>query len=254
MILILTYHKVAAGKVDDAEGFYTIPRDVLESQLRTLQTRGYHCLSIDELLSNGAPPPNSCLLTFDDVTQDHYDTVLPLLQEHKFQGVFFACTSKLDLPGYLTRAQIRETAQCGHIIGCHGHQHHRLDLMTDEQVREQIARSHRIITEVVGTPPVIFAPPGGYINARVRAAVLANNMRIIRTMRWGYNDRLDLTSLQCIPMNRRIGLRQFNDLLDRRRAVQLAVLYRMKEIAKWVLPSRLYHEVRQAISATHHEE
>ncbi|MGD1018010.1 MAG: polysaccharide deacetylase family protein [Verrucomicrobiia bacterium] len=251
MILILTYHKVVASNADDAEDFYTITRDALESQLRTLQTRGYHCLSIDELLSNGAPPPNSCLLTFDDGTQDHYDIVLPLLQEHKFQGVFFVCTGKFDLPGYLTRAQVREIAQSGHIVACHAHYNRRLDRLTDEQIRERITLSRRIITEIVGTPPAMFAPPGGYINARVRAVVLANNMRIIRTMRWGYNDRLDLASLQCIPLNQRIGPRQFNDLLDRRRAVRLAVLYRMKEFAKGVLPSRLYYEIRQKITTIH---
>lgn len=254
MILILTYHKVAATNADDVEGFYTITRDVLESQLHTLQTRGYHCLSIDELLSNGAPPPNSCLLTFDDGTRDHYDIVAPLLQEHKFQGVFFVCTSKFDLPGYLSRAQIREIAQNGHIIACHAHQNHRLDVLTDEQIREQINRSHRIITEVIGTPPVIFAPPGGCIDARIRAAALARGMRIIRTMRWGYNDHCELASLQCIPLNRHISPLQFNDILDRRRAIQLTVLYRMKEFAKWVLPTRLYHEVRQAIGPTIHNK
>jgi peptidoglycan/xylan/chitin deacetylase (PgdA/CDA1 family) len=254
MILILTYHKVVAGNVDDGEDFYTITPDVLESQLRVLQTRGYYSLRLDELLSPGAPPANSCLLTFDDGTQDHYDVVLPLLQKYKFQGVFFVCTGKFDLPGFLNRDRVREIAQSGHIIACHAHQNHRLDLMPDVEMRERITRSHRIITEVVGTPPVIFAPPGGYINARVRAAALANGMRMIRTMRWGYNDRLKLASLECIPLNRHIGPRQFNDVLDRRGVVQLAVLYRIKEVAKWVLPSRLYMEVRRAITANRHNK
>ena len=254
MILILTYHKVAASSNwDDAEEFYTVTHDALESQLRTLQTRGYRSLHIDELLSNGAPPQDSCLLTFDDGTLCHYDIVLPLLREHKFQGVFFGCTSKFDLPGHLSRAQVREIAQSGHIIGCHAHQHHRLDLMTDERIREQMTQSRRIITEVVGTPPVILAPPGGYTNARVRAAALASGMRMIRTMRWGYNDRLDLASLQCVALNRHIGPRQFNDILDRRRAVQYAVAYRIKELAKRVLPHHLYTGIRQAISATVHK-
>ena len=73
-------------------------------------------------------------------------------------------------------------------------------------------------------------------------------------MRWGYNDRLELASLQCVPLNRHIGPRQFNDVLDRRRIVRLTVFYRMKEFAKWVLPSRLYTQVRQVISATLHNK
>jgi len=249
MILILTYHKVTGSTVDVTNDFYTITRDALKSQLRTLQARGYHSLSLDKLVSNGAPP-SSCLLTFDDGTLDHYDIVLPLLDEHKFQGVFFVCTSKFDVPGYLSRAQIREIAQRGHIVASHSHQNRRLDLMTDEQIHERLALSRRLITEVIGSAPVIFAPPGGYINARVRAAVLASGIRLIRTMRWGYNDHLDLTALQCIPMNRHIGHRQFNDILDRRRIVRLAMLYRTKEFAKWVLPYHLYREIRRAFGAT----
>ena len=284
MILILTYHKIATGRTNDAADFYTITRDGLESQLCALRTRGYRCLGIDELLrdsppvrpfpdlpsplpsggedqgegdirttsgSDGPPPQNSCLLTFDDGTQDHYDIALPLLEEHKFQGVFFVCTGKFDLPGFLTRAQVREIAQRGHIIGCHSDRNHRLDRLTDEQIRERIALSRQVLTEVVGASPVLFAPPGGYINDRVRKVVLANGMRIIRTMQWGYNDRPDLAALQCIPMNRNIGPKQFNDILDRRRAGLLTVSYRIKEFVKWVLPSRVYHGVREAISATH---
>jgi len=251
MILILTYHKIATGRANDAGEFYTITRDDLDSQFCALRTRGYRCLRIDELLSGGPPPPNCCLLTFDDGTQDHYDIVLPLLEEHKFQGVFFVCTGKFDLPGFLTRAKVGDMAQRGHIIGCHSDRNHRLDRITDEQIRERIALSRRVLTEVVGTPPVLFAPPGGYINAHVRNVVLANGMRIIRTMQWGYNDRPDLAALQCIPINQRIGPKQFHDILDRRAAVRMAVMYRMKELLKWALPARLYYGVRQAIIGTH---
>jgi peptidoglycan/xylan/chitin deacetylase (PgdA/CDA1 family) len=248
MILILTYHKIAASRLDDTKDFYTVTRDVLEIHLRTLQVRGYHCLGVNELLSNAEPPPNSCLLTFDDGTHCHYDVVFPLLQQYGYQGVFFVCSGKLDLPGFLTRAQVQEMARSGHMIGCHGHHNHRLDRLADEQVRERLALSHRILTDVTGTPPLMFAPPGGYINARVRTAALANGMRIIRTMRWGYNDRVELTSLQCVPMNRHIGPWQFNEILDRRGAGRLAALYRTKEFVKWVLPSHLYYRARQAIS------
>lgn len=254
MILILTYHKVGASNVDDAEDFYTITCDVLESHLRALRIRGYHCLGVDELLSNAELPPNSCLLTFDDGTQDHYDVVLPLLEELKLQGVFFVCSGKFEAPGFLTRAQVREIAQRGHIIGCHGHHNHRIDHLPEKQLRERLALSRGVLTDVVGSPPLLFAPPGGYINARVRAAVLAHGMQIIRTMRWGYNDRVELASLQCVPMNRRIGPWQFNEILDRRGALRLAALYRTKELVKCVLPSGLYYNVRQAMTANRHNK
>lgn len=251
MILILTYHKVVAT-VNDDNGFYTITRDALQQQLATLQTRGYRYLGADELLSNGPPPPNSCLMTFDDGTEDHYGTVLPLLQKHNVRGVFFVCSSKFDLPGYLTRHQIQEIAQQGHIIGCHAHQNHRLDQMTTEEIHEQITRCHRVITEVIGTPPVMFAPPGGYADARVRAEALAGGMKMIRTLRWGYNDRPNLSDLESIPLNRYVGSGQFNDILDRRRALAMTVLYQLKQTAKALLPHHLYEVVRKAVGATIH--
>ena len=42
------------------------------------------------------PSRDLCLLTFDDGLKDHYTEVLPLLSEHRIEGLFFLITSCLD--------------------------------------------------------------------------------------------------------------------------------------------------------------
>jgi len=251
MILVLTYHKVVEpGRGHGGKNFYSITSAALQAQLAILQARGYRALSVDDLRTEDVDSiKTGCLLTFDDGTADHYETVLPLLQQHRQRGVFFISTGKLDTPGYLTRDHVRKIAAAGHAIGCHAHHNRRLDIMSDEQIHEQIQESHQIISEIVGAPPLIFAPPGGYLDARVRAATFICGMHIIRTMRWGFNDQPDFGALQCIPLNRHVTPEQFEDILNRRRRVAMALLYQTKEAFKTVLPGRTYEGLRQFFDA-----
>lgn len=249
MILIFTYHRIIPTQPGGHDAvFYTITPRMFESQLQALRDEGFQFITPD-LLRDGQLPAKPCLLTFDDGTQDHYDTVFPLLTEFRAPAIFFVCTAKLDRPGYLTRAQVRELAAAGHAIGCHAHQNRRLDVLSDEQLHQQIGESYRLITEITGIAPQYFAPPGGYSDGRVRAAAFAAGMDYVRTMRWGYNDQILPMALECIPVNRHITPAQFQDILHRRRATAMAFMYQTKETAKLLLPKRMYEHVRQFVGA-----
>jgi hypothetical protein len=70
---------------------------------------------------------------------------------------------------------------------------------------------------------------------------LENGVRVIRTMRWGYNRNTDLTALECIPTNRFLNERDFHHIL-RGRNMQMA--YRAKQMTKRLVPSRIYEPIR----------
>ena len=70
------------------------------------------------------------------------------------------------------------------------------------EMREQIKRSREIIGNLIGEPPWLFAPPGGFINEHVREVALGFGVEVLRTMRWGYNQSPDRTGLETIPVNR----------------------------------------------------
>jgi peptidoglycan/xylan/chitin deacetylase (PgdA/CDA1 family) len=144
----------------------------------------------------------------------------------------------------MTNAQVRELATAGHVIGFHSHEHQRLDLSSPDEIRRQVTLSLQIINDITGTKPLIFAPPGGYINSRIREATLELGVPAIRTMRWGYNKKLDLTSLETIPINRHTSDKKFLNILE---SHDSSLLYAGKETLKRLIPLRGYELLRNLL-------
>jgi peptidoglycan/xylan/chitin deacetylase (PgdA/CDA1 family) len=244
MIYLLTYHKVRIGNATGEDSFYTVSADQLMHHIEALKARGSRNLTIHELLQPGAQTEGKFILCFDDGTSDHHEVVFPILQKSDCQGVFFVPTSKLNKPGYMTNAQVRELATAGHVIGFHSHEHQRLDLSSPDEIRRQVTLSLQIINDITGTKPLIFAPPGGYINSRIREATLELGVPAIRTMRWGYNKKLDLTSLETIPINRHTSDKKFLNILE---SHDSSLLYAGKETLKRLIPLRGYELLRNLL-------
>jgi peptidoglycan/xylan/chitin deacetylase (PgdA/CDA1 family) len=243
-MFFLTYHKISdTAGAGDAD-FYTVPRARFAWQLEQLQARGAECLTVAELLRAASVPENKFVLSFDDGTLDHYDLVFPLLQARRWQGMFFIPTAKLNQPGYLTNGRVQELAAAGHAIGFHSHEHRRLDLLPEEEIRRQIALSQKIVGDIIGARPLLFVPPGGFVDDRIRKAAVESGVRLMRTMRWGYNKKLDLMALETLPINRHTNEKKFLGLLESRR---VPLLYTGKEIVKRLVPLRTYEGLRRLL-------
>ena len=240
MILVLTYHKVLP-EPGPKPGFYTITAEDLRRQLDLLAGSGLEPLAPGQLNQGGLPPKPAYLLTFDDATVDHYEVVRPVLERQGLRGVFFAPTARLDRPGYLSSRQALELSQSGHLLGLHSHEHRRLDRMGEEDIRAQMERSRDILTELVGQAPVAFAPVGGYYNPCVQRVAWETGVRVMRTMRWGDNRRLDPKVLDSIPINRFLSEREFLRLVTFRSP---SGLYYAKQLTKKFMPGAFYEEVR----------
>jgi peptidoglycan/xylan/chitin deacetylase (PgdA/CDA1 family) len=244
MILLFTYHKVSVGTEPGARDFYTVTREQLTKHFEALAATGRQCLSVSAVREQKPLPGNSFILSFDDGTADHIEIVLPQLRERGWTATFFVPTAKLNKPGYITDAQVRELAQAGHSIGFHSHEHRRLDLATDDQMREQISRSQQIVGDLIGGKPWLFAPPGGFMNEHVREVALGFGVEVIRTMRWGYNETLDLTALETIPINRYTNDAKFQKILQVR---QTRYLYFGKQAMKALVPTHAYEKMRNLL-------
>ena len=147
----------------------------------------------------------------------------------------------MNKEGYLTNDQVLKLAAAGHVIGLHGHEHQRMDLLSAEEIHRQITLSQKIMTDITGVMPVIFSPPGGFISAGVRNIALEHGVRVIRTMRWGYNKQVDLTALETIPINRHTHDKKFLKILEQR---DCQILYTAKETLKRLVPLRSYEWLR----------
>lgn len=241
MIPIFTYHAISPADGLYGQDFYTVTREQLERHFNALAAAGRQCLSFAELRQPKSLPVQNFLLTFDDATADHAEIVAPMLNKRGWTGTFFVPTAKLNRPGYLTGDQVRELSRSGHTVGLHSHEHRRLDLATDDEMREQFSRSQQIIGDLVGGKPGCFAPPGGFMNEHVREVALGFGVEAIRTMRWGYNQKVELTALETIPINRYTDEEKFQRLLAAR---QTRSLYFGKQAMKSLIPARAYETLR----------
>ncbi len=241
MILCLTYHKVVGDAVNSDEDFYTVKADDLSNQIKETLEAGFTPLDFGSLRARGDCEGKKFLLTFDDGTADHYNIVWPLLKTLGQRAVFFVPTAKLNRPGYLTDAQTSELSAAGQIIGCHSHEHKRLDTLSPEEIKTQLETSCQTLTRLTGKAPWIFAPPGGFINQQVRTAAHSMGMEIVRTMKWGFNRTPDFGSLETAPLNRHTTPSKFLAILQGK---QPQFLYFGKQVAKAIIPLRAYERIR----------
>jgi peptidoglycan/xylan/chitin deacetylase (PgdA/CDA1 family) len=244
VILIFTYHKICAAESARDPDFYTVSREAMVAQIKAALAAGYRALSFPELGNGPIAAGKHFLLTFDDGTVDHCETVLPQLKELGLPGIFFVPTAKLNRPGYLTDAQVRELAAAGQTIGFHSHEHRRMDVMTDDEMRQQFRLSRDILTRLTGSQPLHFAPPGGFLNEHLREVALGFGAQVIRTMRWGFNHDADLTGLETVPLNRHTTARKFQKILEGK---QPRLVYLGKQTAKALVPARAYERLRERL-------
>lgn len=242
MILFLTYHRVCATDAErDPAEVYTVSAEQLAAHLQALEAAGLTPAPPETLLQPDAASVGRCYLSFDDGTSDHAELVLPALRARNWRAVFFVPTAKLDRPGRLSRTQLRQLADAGHTLGCHGHEHRRMDTMRAGEMCEQLDTALRILRESTGAAPWIFAPPAGYLNGALRAAALERGLRVIRTMRWGFNRRPNFTALETVPIYRDTDAAAFAAILAGR---QPRGLYAAKETLKALVPIRVYERLR----------
>ena len=91
-ITIVMYHFVRDVRYTAYPGIKALSVDNFRGQLDYLEQQ-HTVIRMEDLFSlvNGssALPENAALLTFDDGTVDHYETVFPILVERGLQGSFF---------------------------------------------------------------------------------------------------------------------------------------------------------------------
>lgn len=242
MITILTYHDVVASSPETSNRHYAVTLDLLRDHIRVLQEHGFLAVDPDRLQNPSRIGSASFFLTFDDGQANHANLTAPLLESLGIRGIFFVPTRRIDRDSYLKSEDIRRMVGAGHIVGLHGHEHRRLDLLPLEIMRQDFARSLEILAGLTGEPPWIFAPVGGYGSTQVTDTARTMGVRTIRTMRWGLNRQPDPLALETIPVSRDFEPSQLLNIL---RSGHFGRGYRSKELIKRVLPETLYNQVRE---------
>jgi peptidoglycan/xylan/chitin deacetylase (PgdA/CDA1 family) len=164
---ILCYHQIRNWKPTDSKVAkdYIVPEEQFRAQMKSLHDSGYQTILPDQLfdyLAYGTEiPAKSVILTFDDNDLDQYTVAYPELKKYGFKGVFFIMTVSMNKPRYMSREQIRELSDAGHVIGSHTWDHKNVKKYEAGDWPVQIEKPSRQLEEITGKKIEYFAYPFG---------------------------------------------------------------------------------------------
>ncbi|WP_411273723.1 polysaccharide deacetylase family protein [Daejeonella sp.] len=167
---ILCYHQIRNWTSSDGKvgKDYIVPTAEFKSQMKMLADSGYNTILPDQLynyLAYGAKLPSKpIMLTFDDTKLDQWTVAIPELNKYGFKAVFFIMTVSLGRPNYLSRDQVKQMSDAGHIIGSHTYDHQNVKKYQGEDWVTQIEKPTKTLQEVTGKDIKYFAYPFGLWN------------------------------------------------------------------------------------------
>jgi len=91
-------------------------------------------------------------LSFDDSNRSDHDLVLPELVARGLRATFFVVAGRIDQPGFLTRAALRELADAGMSIQSHGMRHRVWRGLDEASRHEELVVARELIAEMTGRP------------------------------------------------------------------------------------------------------
>ena len=125
---------------------------------------------------NPDEPSRQVLLTFDDGPDPRYTPqVLEILRHYNIRALFFVVGIQAEAHGDL----LRQVAAEGHALGNHGYTHNNIDLLTPEQLREEVRRTDAYIVGATGITPFLFRPPRGRYNQQNRVVLRQEEKQIM---------------------------------------------------------------------------
>lgn len=170
-VMVINYHKV-----DNLHMSLSVKVSDFEQHMKWLKEKGYNSITPEQLydfIENGAElPPNPILITFDDGYEDNYTNAYPIMKKYGFVGTIFVVTGFLDkYKNYLTWAQALELTKNGFNIESHTVNHQSMTELSDEQLRNELVNSRKMIQDNLGKESFFMAYPTGTYNLHIAQLV-----------------------------------------------------------------------------------
>ena len=167
---VLCYHHIRDAKPRDSENMksYSVSPSAFASQMKALSDSGFTAILPDQLydylLYNGVLPPKPVMITFDDTDGEQYSIGAAEMQKFGFRGVFFIMTVAINRPNYMTKEQIRNLSDSGHVIAAHTWDHHMVTKYAETDWDIQLSKPTKQLEAITGKPVKYFAYPFGLWN------------------------------------------------------------------------------------------
>ncbi len=167
---ILCYHHIKNFTGGESEYIkaYTVTPAAFADQMKTLSDSGFQTILPDQLydylLYNGTLPVKPVMLTFDDTDEEQYSVGAAEMNKYGFKGVFFIMTVSINRPRYMSRDDIKNLSDSGHVIAAHTWDHHMVTKYTGDDWNIQIVKPQKLLETITGKPIKYFAYPFGLWN------------------------------------------------------------------------------------------
>jgi peptidoglycan/xylan/chitin deacetylase (PgdA/CDA1 family) len=161
----LTFHGIGAHerRLDHGEGDVWLSRERFESVLDAVAGR------------------DDVRITFDDGNASDLELALPALRRRGLTGTFFVVAGRLGAPGFVDADGVRELADAGMAIGCHGMNHRPWRKLDDAALDEELVEARARLERIVGRPVTAAACPFGSYDRRVLRALRRSGYRTVYT-------------------------------------------------------------------------
>ena len=178
-IPILMYHKVDSF----AYSKYWVSDRLFDRQMAALRAYGYKTISLTDFLDYRAGkitlPEHPIIITFDDGYQDFYTHAVPILKSRGLTATEFLPTGKIGTneenrqdnswdsheAAYPTKhliwKEVKDFIKDGFQVGSHTVTHPDLSSISDDQIKQELARSRSDFQDKLGLQVELFSYPGG---------------------------------------------------------------------------------------------
>lgn len=167
---VLCYHQIRDWKPTDSKSAkdYIVPVETFKSHLKMLADSGYQTILPDEYyayLNLGTPlPEKPVMLTFDDTEENQYAIAAPEMNKYGFKAVYFIMTVSLGRPKYMSKDQVKQLSEAGHVIGSHTWDHQNVKKYKGDDWITQIEKPTKTLEAITGKKVEHFAYPFGLWN------------------------------------------------------------------------------------------
>jgi hypothetical protein len=144
---VLCYHHIKEVVGKNSAG-YDVTIAAFKAQMKALADSGYKTITPDQYydyLAYGSPlPEKPVMITYDDTDEEQFSIAKPEMDKYGFKGVYFIMTISIGRPRYMTKEQIRQLSDEGHVIASHTWDHSRFDRDKPEKENEEGGRKKNL--------------------------------------------------------------------------------------------------------------
>jgi peptidoglycan/xylan/chitin deacetylase (PgdA/CDA1 family) len=186
--LTLEYHDVLEESAFDLSGFpgngpasYKLTPALFAAHLNEIARVEQ---AVPRRVTDASPSDaaGSIYLTFDDGGTSAHSCIADALEQHDWRGHFFVTAGRVNTPGFMSAAQIRDLHRRGHVIGTHSYSHPRMmGACAPADVFREWSTSIRVLEDILGDAVIVGSVPGGYYKRHVARAAARAGLRVLFT-------------------------------------------------------------------------